>query len=224
MQVNGPFRLVGWPVQELRAVTQLMLLSVWPTGTLIILPMVIWASGSTQEQKIASFKFQLPDVSGLVSIRASSPRCSSHYLTLFYGWEVNDPALVPQQLLFLVPQPLKWWISVSKTVNRTVCKRLFAEWRCCAHHCSQYEGQAEQAERQADGHLGGVTHGTLSAVGWTIGTILAVLTDFITANWEGKHLGQHSSNLMLHTLSMVTQPLDFITFLRFICFKMLGLL
>lgn len=44
VQVNSVFRVPGCPVQELRAVKQLVLLSLFPTGTLIILPMVIRAS------------------------------------------------------------------------------------------------------------------------------------------------------------------------------------
>lgn len=44
VQVKGVLRLPGCPVQELKAVMQLVLLSLFPTTTLIILPMVIRAS------------------------------------------------------------------------------------------------------------------------------------------------------------------------------------
>lgn len=44
VQMNGVLRVPACPVQELSPVRQLVLLSLCPTGTLIILPMVIRAS------------------------------------------------------------------------------------------------------------------------------------------------------------------------------------
>jgi len=51
-----------------------------------------------------------------------------------------------------------------------------------SHHCSQYKGEAKQAERQADGQLGDRTHGAIATVGWTSGTKLRLLTDAVTTD------------------------------------------
>lgn len=53
-----------------------------------------------------------------------------------------------------------------------------------SHHCSQYEAETEQAERQADGQLGGWGHGAFTTVSWTGETMFGLLTDAITANLE----------------------------------------
>lgn len=72
--------------------TQLVLLSLFPTTRLIMLPMVIRASRSRDRDRPEPWPQQ--------------EACDSLLLTLFNGGEVDDPALVPQQLLLLVPQPL----------------------------------------------------------------------------------------------------------------------
>lgn len=68
-------------------------------------------------------------------------------------------------------------------VDHTVCVL------CCvvcvsSHHRSQYEAETEQAERQADGQLGGWGHGAFTTVSWTGETMLGLLTDAITTNLE----------------------------------------
>ena len=107
VQVNIVFRVPGCPVHELRAVMQLVLLSLFPTGTLMILPIVIRASWSVERED--HFKLVSQFVSQFVQKPVSSPSNRfelDHFGTLFYSGEVDDPALVPQQLLFVVLQPL----------------------------------------------------------------------------------------------------------------------
>lgn len=55
---------------------------------------------------------------------------------------------------------------------------------CESHHCSEDEGQAEQADRQTDGHFGRHGHGTIATVGWTGGAKLPLLTNIVTTNWR----------------------------------------
>lgn len=52
----------------------------------------------------------------------------------------------------------------------------------CSHHDGQDEAEAEQTERQADGHLGGWGHGAFAAVSWAGGTKLRLLADAVATN------------------------------------------
>lgn len=56
---------------------------------------------------------------------------------------------------------------------------------CASHQSRQYEAEAEQAQWQADGHLGSRGHRAFTTVGWTGGTKLCLLTDIITTYLEG---------------------------------------
>lgn len=55
-----------------------------------------------------------------------------------------------------------------------------------SHHSGQYEAEAEQAERQADGQLGCGGHGAFTTVGWTGGTKLRLLTNTISTHLEDR--------------------------------------
>lgn len=68
---------------------------------------------------------------------------------MFYGCKVDDPTLVPQKLLFLVPHPLRKTHSCFGIW--TVGIFLSAFLLLNSHKSRQNEAEAEQAERQTDG-------------------------------------------------------------------------
>lgn len=72
---------------------------------------------------------------------------------MFYGCEVNDPTLVPQKLLFLVPHPLQTTRShlAALAFGLFTCTFLSASLLLNPHQSRQSEAEAEQAERQTDG-------------------------------------------------------------------------
>lgn len=100
---------------------------------------------------------------------------------MFYRSIVDDPALVPQQLLFLVPQPLHrthLWISSIEVFTSSEYSSGFL----VTYRSRQYDAEAQQAEWQADGDLSGWGHGAFTTVGWTGGAQLLLLTKTITTN------------------------------------------
>lgn len=96
-------------------------------------------------------------------VEKSMIQLSSH--NSFCFWYLNHYKRQTYELVFYYGVILNYFMSI------------------CSYQSRQYEAEAEQAERQADGQLGSCGHRAFTTVSRTGGTKLRLLTNSVTTHW-----------------------------------------